>query len=220
VRSELKLVTVDGYDSAARKYSCEATMAVTVGNSPREARVAYEVQTVQGQGGQFLVKMKRPPDEAASFFREHALKQYRKQKYGTQWSGEYACGGVNGDTSDTRGPFSMKVTAAVDADWHMVLERATLAAGKERVEGTLEEDGSVTLAGQGANEPEDRWRSEFEGQVQRETLTATGKIVALDTSSPIVRDCKITLKRVDPAASTTASGGGATLSATAAVVKP
>jgi hypothetical protein len=199
LRSELKLVTVDGYDSAARKYSCEATMAVSTGGQTREARLVYEVQTVQGERGQFVVKMKKAPVQAATYFREYALTQYRKRKFGTQWSGEYACGGVNGDTSETRGPFSMKVTATVDADWHMVLERTTLAAGRERIEGTLGDDGSVMLRGVGSNGADDRWHSDFAGRVERGVLSAKGKIVAQDASEPVVRECQITLRRADAA---------------------
>lgn len=115
--------------------------------------------------------------------------------YAGTWRGNYVCGGVNGAITGPRGPFSVPVSAVIDHDNRIILERTTLSGGVESLKGTATPaTGALGLEGSGENSPDDKWHANYQGVIKGSTLQASGGITP-SGSRDVIRSCTITLER-------------------------
>jgi hypothetical protein len=194
VKVALTSITSDGYDANARRYSCHAQMAVKAEGLDLSGPVDYTTQLTEDKDGGWVIQMNNVAPastnvgvDAAAYFSTH--------RFAGTWSGNYACAGLDGQTSGPQGPFSMPVTATIDSGNSVTLERTTAGGGFESLKGEVNlASGGVRLQGEGANSPDDQWKVFYSGKITGTTLHAQGRIQ--DKNGDAVRRiCTLTLER-------------------------
>jgi hypothetical protein len=194
VKLQLTSITSDGYDDKAKRNSCHAQMSIKADGVDLSGSVAYTTQVTEDKDGGWVIEMENVKQasmqvgiEAASYFAAH--------RFAGSWRGNYACAGLDGQTGGPRGPFSMPVTATIDSDNSIKLDRTTAGGGYESLKGTVGlGNGAVALQGEGANSPDDQWKAAYSGKIAGTTLRAQGGIQPRNVDDT-GRTCTLTLER-------------------------
>lgn len=204
VKVALTSITSDGYDANARRYSCHAQMTVKAEQLNSTVPVAYTTQLTEDKDGGWVIQM----DNVAPASTDVAIDTvayFSTHRFAGTWIGNYACAGLDGQTSGPRGPFSMPITATIDGDNRIKLDRTTAGGGYESLKGTVGlGNGAVWLQGEGANSPDDQWKVTYSGKVAGTRLRAQGGIQPKNADAT-GRTCTLTLERQP--APTAASNG-------------
>lgn len=178
MKVEVTGIVSDGYKADAKKQMCRGTLKVSMPTgSVAERSIDYSTQLTEDQKGAFLLEVQDVgPFVAATA--QNAVAFYRANRWNGTWSGTYACSGVGGATEGPQGPYSMPVAMTVTGT-EATLERTTLSGGIEKLKGRFDDSGlgkPFELSGEGENTPDDKWSTDFEGQVQGLKLEASGVI--------------------------------------------
>jgi hypothetical protein len=194
VKVALTSITSDGYDANARRYSCHAQMAVKAEGLDLSGPIAYTTQLTEDKDGGWVIQMNNVAP-ASTNVAIGATTYFSTHRYAGTWSGNYACAGLDGQTSGPQGPFSMPVTATIDSGNRVTLERTTAGGGFESLKGTVGlGNGTVWLQGEGANSPDDQWKVTYSGKIAGATLHAQGGIQPKNGDAT-GRTCTLTLER-------------------------
>ncbi len=192
-RLKLRFINVvdDGYDSQTKKQLCKATMQVAYdGGGGIERQVAYSTQRTVDDKNNFILEMSEG-QLLATAVQHEAMKYYNERRWTGEWHGEYSCSGVAGATEGPQGPYTVPVVMTVlvnDAS----LERTTVGGGFEKLNGQLMR-GVFKLSGEGANSPEDQWKTYFHGEPKNGVVEAKGAITLPDGQQ--VRRCTLALQQ-------------------------
>lgn len=178
----------DGYAEDARKFSCRSELKLTsLGGEATAQNVSYSVQATADDSGNFMVEMPRVilQGELSTLMQRYL---FDKRVNGT-WTGDYACGALEGSDNPLAGPFTMPVSMVVQQG-EAKLERTTKAGGVETLTGKA---GllSIELRGEGRNTPEDTWQTVVWGDIKGSTWTAQGEIKTPE--GRLLRRCTVTL---------------------------
>ena len=178
----------DGYDEGARKFSCRSELKLTsLGGEATVQNVSYSVQATADDSGNFMVEMSRAilQGELSTLMRSYLF----DTRINGTWTGEYACGALEGSDNPLAGPFTMPVSMVVQQG-EAKLERTTKAGGVETLTGKADLR-SITLRGEGRNTPEDTWQTAIWGEIKGSAWTAQGEIKTPD--GRLLRRCTVTL---------------------------
>lgn len=178
----------DGYAEDARKFSCRSELKLTsLGGDATAQNVSYSVQATADNSGNFMVEMPRAilQGELSTLMQSYL---FDKRVNGT-WTGDYACGALEGSDNPLAGPFTMPVTMVVQQG-EAKLERTTKAGGVEKLMGKADLR-NITLQGEGRNTPEDTWQTVVAGPVQAGVWKAQGEIKTPE--GRLLRRCTVTL---------------------------
>ena len=197
VTVKLNTVTTNGYDSKAKQHSCEGTLQVDAEGESLSIPIEYSTQATESGSGEFVLRMS-PTGMIVPGLRGKAAQYWRAHRYVGDWSGLFACDGLDGNATGPAGPFTMNVNATVDGAMKVRLDRLTRGGGSETLMGELSDSGAFKAQGKGANSPDDVWQTQFNGQIEGEVLNATGAITPSEGTSS--RSCRLTLKHVANAA--------------------
>ncbi len=190
VHGAVSLVTSDGYDDGAHKYSCHAKLKISLGNQEIENSVNYTSQATEDDDSAGVVALDRLTVTAfATPIAEAAQEHWKKLRYEGDWAGSYSCQGLGGATDGLKGPFSQHVYMQIEGMGGK-LERTTKGGGIEKLRVRFDTAGSASLDGVGENTPDDRWGAHFEGRVVGHQMTADGSLSDAD-GSRILRRCRI-----------------------------
>lgn len=191
VTVNLNAVTTSGYDTKSKRHMCEGTLLVAAEGESLSVPVEYSTQATENGKGEFLLRMSQT-GLIVPGLRGKAWRYWQSRRYAGEWTGSYACDALGDSTTGPAGPFSVPVTATIDASSQLRLERVTRGGGTETLVGGINESGVAKIEGKGANSPDDRWGVVFAGKIEGNLLSATGSI---NPEEGVGRSCKLTLKR-------------------------
>lgn len=216
-------ITTDGYNANARRHSCHAMLKITTSGDVKlssfkigqimrgqnagelqspyvsEVPLDYTTQAV-AEKRDFLLNIDGG-ELLASLLKDEALDYYHRSREihaSGNWNGTLSCGGFDEENSGQKGPVSMSVMAVVNGS-KIKLERTTRGGGYESLTGDINFDTyQFRLSGMGENTPEDRWNTQFSGQIKEGVLTGQGSIAPAGYSGK--RSCTLNLKQDVPGA--------------------
>lgn len=204
IKLDVVNITNEGYASESRKQACRATIkaAWAQGSAPSdfhanmalELPVAYATQRMEGkQADDFLVQINSDVSLVTDQLASGVAEYVSARRWAGEWTGTYACGGVNDASEGNQGPMSFPVTLVVPvgANAKGLLERTTKGGGVEKLQADM--GAEVTLSGGGANSAEDRWDTLFRGAIKDNRLRASGLLTVAGES--LVRKCTLDLTR-------------------------
>ena len=194
VRAAASLVTSDGYDEGARKFSCHARLKMSVGGRDVESDASYTSQATEDNGDSSVVRLSHATvEELANQIAAAAKEQWYRHRYTGDWAGTHSCQGIDGAVDGLKGPFSRRVYLQIDG-LEGKLERTTRGGGIEKLRTTFDANGEARLDGAGENTPDDRWGAHFEGQVTGRQLLVQGNLIDSE-GSHVLRKCTIELTK-------------------------
>ncbi|RYH65623.1 MAG: hypothetical protein EON54_05545 [Alcaligenaceae bacterium] len=193
LKLNLANIVSDGYNEQARKNTCRAhlTIGTASGQSlSREVKFTTQVSESKDQDYVLEVQEFQPFVDAVV---NDMTGYYSAKRLQGEWSGTYACGGIDGAASGAQGPYQMPVAVTVDKQFSAKLERTTRGGGVEVLQGRVNQyTGELELRGQGQNSPDDIWNTNFKGKVRGLELGATGQVATPEGRT--LRQCRLTLK--------------------------
>jgi hypothetical protein len=222
IKLEFVNITTDGYNANARIHSCHATLKITTSSDVILKRLKFGLAMQRGNGELQSPNVSEVPLDyttqavaekrdfllnidggalLASLLKDEAHDYYqrgREIRESGNWKGTLSCGGLEGEQSGPKGPYSMSVIAAVGGS-NIKLERTTRGGGYESLKGDINFDADqFHLQGMGENSPDDRWNTQFSGQIKDGVLTGQGSIAPVGYSG--ARSCTLNLKQDVPGA--------------------
>lgn len=218
IKLEFVNITTDGYNANAHMHSCHATVKITTSGDVElkrlkiglvmqgqntgdlhvsEVPLNYTTQAVLNERN-FLLNIEGG-ELFANILKQEAFDYYqtgREIRVSGNWSGTLSCGGLGDEQSGPKGPYSMPVMAVVGGS-NIKLERTTRGGGYESLKGDIDFDKQqFQLRGMGENSPDDRWNTQFSGQIKDGVLTGQGSIAPVGYSG--ARSCTLNLKQDVP----------------------
>lgn len=186
-------IVADGYQEKARMNQCRAHLTIGTSSGQSLSRdIQFTTQVSESKGQDYVLEV-----QEFQPFVDAVLKDmtgyYSAKRLQGEWSGTYACGGIDGATSGPQGPYEMPAAVIVDQQYGAKLERTTRGGGIEILQGQMNQyTGEIDLRGQGQNSPDDIWNTSFKGKVKGLELGASGQ-VGTPEGRPL-RQCSLKLK--------------------------
>lgn len=193
VQVELSSIVDDGYQAAAQKRSCKATMKVSVPNGqPLEGDVAWTVQRTVDDRSKFVLEL-MPADQFSSQLADAAQASYTFNRFAGSYRGTFSCTGIAWVAESPKSPLSVAVSMTVAPGQPSVanLEVPGPDGAPEMLSGTAGSD--FQLAGRGQLGPM-RTTTELHGTINRDTVNGTGFVRAAENFG-ILQNCKLELTR-------------------------
>lgn len=183
----------DGYSEQARKNSCKAHLTINTASGRELSReIQFTTQVSESKDQDYVLEVQNFQPFVDAVVNDMTGNYSAKRLQG-EWSGAYACGGIDGAADGPQGPYEMPVVVTVDGHYTAKLERTTRGGGVEILQGRMNHiTGELELQGQGQNSPDDTWNTSFKGKVAGLGLLASGQV-----STPegrVLRQCKLDLK--------------------------